>query len=64
MLPRALRDHLRRHVDADHRTGLANLACSEERVEARAAPEVEHAFAGLQSTIVCIGPPRQSRPRF
>ena len=43
-----LRDHLGRHVDADHAARLADLARREKRVESRAAPEVEHPFARFQ----------------
>ena len=39
MLPRAFAI-TPRHVDPDHRAGIADLACREKCVEARAAPEV------------------------
>ena len=46
--PRALQ-HLGRHVDADHAAGGADSLRREEAVDAAAAAEVEHAFAGLES---------------
>jgi hypothetical protein len=43
-------DHLGRHVHADDLAGRTDLSSGEERVEARAAPEVEHAFARSEAS--------------
>ena len=43
-----LGQHLRRHVHADGAAGGADLASGDEDVEAAAAAEVEHDFAGFQ----------------
>ena len=43
-----LGQHFRRHVHADGAAGRADLASGDEHVEAAAAAEVEHDFAGFQ----------------
>src|SRR5262249_13382831 len=40
--------HLPRHFDSDRGSATPNSPCCEERIDAGAAPEVEHIFAGTE----------------